>query len=48
LLVEHDMNLVMSLADWIVVLQHGQKIATGTPGEVRNNPQVISAYLGNE
>ncbi len=47
-LVEHDMNLVMSLADWIVVLQHGQKIAEGTPMEVRNNPEVISAYLGNE
>ncbi len=48
LLVEHDMNLVMSLANHIVVLQHGQKIAEGSPIEVRNNPEVISAYLGSE
>ncbi len=48
LLVEHDMNLVMSLADWIIVLQHGQKIAEGKPLEIRNNPEVISAYLGNQ
>jgi len=48
LLVEHDMNLVMNLADWIFVLHHGQKIASGPPVEVRNNPDVVAAYLGNE
>jgi branched-chain amino acid transport system ATP-binding protein len=47
LLVEHNMKAVMSVCDRIVVLHHGQQLATGTPGEIRGNDQVISAYLGH-
>jgi len=45
-LVEHKMNLVMGLADTIVVLHHGRKIAQGTPAQISSNEAVIEAYLG--
>jgi branched-chain amino acid transport system ATP-binding protein len=45
-LIEHDMGMVMSISDHIVVLDHGNVIAEGAPQEIRNNPTVIAAYLG--
>ncbi|WP_409524445.1 ABC transporter ATP-binding protein [Nitrincola sp. MINF-07-Sa-05] len=45
-LVEHDMKLVMGISDYLLVLNYGRKLAEGTPEQIRNNPDVIAAYLG--
>ena len=45
-LIEHDMGVVMDISDRVVVLDYGRKIGDGAPDEVKNNPDVIAAYLG--
>ena len=48
LLIEHDMKFVMGICQKITVLNFGQVLATGTPEEIKNNPEVIAAYLGSD
>lgn len=47
LLIEHDIGMVMSMSDHVVVLDYGKKVGDGSPNEVRSNPEVIAAYLGS-
>jgi len=48
MIVEHDMSVIFGLADRISVLVYGEIVASGTPAEIRNNPKVREAYLGEE
>jgi branched-chain amino acid transport system ATP-binding protein len=48
ILIEHDMGVVMDISTHVLVLDHGEKIAEGSPGDVRSNPAVVRAYLGTE
>jgi branched-chain amino acid transport system ATP-binding protein len=48
LIVEHDMKLVMDIADEVFVITSGSMLASGTPAQIQNNPDVIAAYLGGE